>query len=291
MQYIEILSKLFSFFAPIIKFFQKKYYIGESLDSQDVQFDYYPESFESKKMFAYKVSPIPLNSHRNLRKTLSFNLINKTEKPVKVTAVHFEGAKRKILPLDPFIGELPKVLEPFIGELPVSIIIDQLWALAVYTDKRFTHQFSSLFFFDNLKVDLENVVFKLNEGTLIRHKISKKLLAEMEDIFNPVPKISMFPSQETLCSVDGCTNKPDYVVFLYDQYNNGTTFFEQDFTCPFICETHMQENERGIGNAGVGERRRPRSHNQYLYSNQHDAQGYTKYAPLDRIVSLAKDRA
>lgn len=287
MQYFDAILKLFSFFTQAIKLFQKKYYVGEFLNTQDVQFDYYPDSLEDEKMFAFKVSPIPMESRRTLRKTLSFTLINKTDKPVKVTTVQLEGRKKKLLPLDPLVGELPKVLEPFIGEFTVSVIIDQLWAYAVYTDERFAqHTFSSLFFFDNLKVDLENIVFTFNEGSSIRHKISKSLLTEK--VFNPLPKIHKFPLSETKCSVDECANKADYIVFLYDQYNDSSTFFEQDFTCPFLCEVHLQENERGIGNAGVGERRFPRSHYHYPHSNRHDAQGYTKYAPLERITLLSE---
>lgn len=291
MQYIEILSKLFSFLAPIIKLFQKKYYISENFDSLDVKSEYYPELMASEKMFAFKVSPIPMDSHRTIRDTLSFTLVNKTDKPVKVIAIRLEGKKGKIFPFAPITDELPKVLEPFVGELKTSIIIDQLWALAVYTDKRFTHRFSCLFFFDKLKTDLESVVFKLNEGTLIRHKVSKNLLSEMEDSFNPIPKMHNFPAPETQCSVDECANKPDYVVLLYDHGNNGSIFFEQDYTCPFLCESHMQENERGIGNGGVGERRYPRGVYKYPYSNHYMAQGYTKYAPFDRIETLMKDRA
>lgn len=289
MQYLELLSKLLSFFAQISKWFQKKYYVGESLDFHRVNFDYYPEPRDSKPMFAFKVSSIPKNDHNALRNTLTFTLVNKTNKPIKVVAVQFEDKKGKMLPLHPLSIQLPKVLEAFIGDFPVSIIIDQLWAFAVVMDKRFTHPFSSLFFFENLAVNLESVAFKLSDGTLTRHKVSKKMLAEVKKMFNPIPEIPNLPTPETQCSVDGCSNRPDYIVLLYDHYDPEPIFFEQDYTCPFLCEDHMQENERGVGNAGAGERRYPRAFNRYPYSNRFSAQGYTKYSPMDRKITLQKD--
>lgn len=80
----------------------------------------------------------------------------------------------------------------------------------------------------------------------------------------------------TTCSVSNCTNVADYVVMLYDYYREyNETFYNQDYTCPFICSKHMEANERGA----KGERR-PRAYVYYPHTNKHGAQGYTKYEPL-----------
>ena len=52
-------------------------------------------------------------------------------------------------------------------------------------------------------------------------------------------------------------------------------FYEQDFTCPFLCVEHMRENE-----VKANGERRPRGVVHYPFSNQHAAQGYTKYVPV-----------
>jgi hypothetical protein len=79
------------------------------------------------------------------------------------------------------------------------------------------------------------------------------------------------------CSVEGCKN-PAYVeVVLYDVYlADQGVFFEQDFTCPYLCAAHMAENEekaRGV--------REPRGHVSYPFSNKENAQGFTIYRPLE----------
>jgi hypothetical protein len=81
------------------------------------------------------------------------------------------------------------------------------------------------------------------------------------------------------CSVPGCVNHADFEVFLYDYYSPpiNEEFFKQDYTCPFICESHMIENEqKAIG------LRKPRGIVTYPYTNRHFAQGYTKYQPISK---------
>lgn len=86
----------------------------------------------------------------------------------------------------------------------------------------------------------------------------------------------------TLCSVPGCTHSAEYEVYLYDYYDSmNEEFFEQDFTCPFVCEKHMNENELRID----GERQ-PRASPRYPYTNRQWAQGYTKYKPISEIFPL-----
>lgn len=84
------------------------------------------------------------------------------------------------------------------------------------------------------------------------------------------------------CSVAGCNRSPDYEVYLYDYYPaHDEEFFEQDYSCPFLCEGHMDENEQ----KAKGERH-PRGFVEYPYSNCHHAQGYTTYAPLSDVYPL-----
>jgi restriction endonuclease Mrr len=83
----------------------------------------------------------------------------------------------------------------------------------------------------------------------------------------------------TKCCVDGCANPAEYEVILYDYYStHNDTFYEQDFTCPFLCGHHMEENEKNA----KGERK-PRGTVKYPYTNKHIAQGYTKYNPLKEV--------
>ena len=84
----------------------------------------------------------------------------------------------------------------------------------------------------------------------------------------------------TKCSVDGCENLAEYEVALYDEYpTSKTVFFEQDRTCPFICQQHHDINEA----EAVGERV-PRAIVKYPYTNKHRAQGYTKYIPVKEAI-------
>jgi hypothetical protein len=90
----------------------------------------------------------------------------------------------------------------------------------------------------------------------------------------PTKHISYEAGQQ--CSVTGCVRPADYEVYLYDYYpSQNEEFFEQDYTCPFLCDEHMEQNER----EAEGERK-PRGFVRYPFSNQNFAQGYTTYAPL-----------
>ncbi len=84
------------------------------------------------------------------------------------------------------------------------------------------------------------------------------------------------------CSVEGCKRPAEHEVYLYDYYPlSKEEFFQQDRTCPFLCEEHMQQNEREF----QGERR-PRASNWYPFTNRHAAQGYTKYAPISELFPV-----
>lgn len=96
----------------------------------------------------------------------------------------------------------------------------------------------------------------------------------------PTKHISYEAGQK--CSVDGCILPADYEVYLYDFYPfQNEEFFEQDYTCPFLCNEHMELNER----EAKGERK-PRGFVSYPFSKQNFAQGYTTYAPLSDVYPL-----
>ncbi len=78
------------------------------------------------------------------------------------------------------------------------------------------------------------------------------------------------------CSVRGCENTASVRVVLYDVYPlDGSVFFEEDHTCPRLCEQHLLENEEKASGT-----REPRGAVRYPYSNKHGAQGFTIYQPL-----------
>ncbi|WP_020481173.1 hypothetical protein [Methylomonas sp. MK1] len=86
------------------------------------------------------------------------------------------------------------------------------------------------------------------------------------------------------CSAAGCTRLADYEVYLYDYYPfQNEEFFEQDYTCPFLCTEHMEQNEQ----EAIGERK-PRGFVSYPFSKRSFAQGYTTYAPLSDVYPPLK---
>jgi hypothetical protein len=86
----------------------------------------------------------------------------------------------------------------------------------------------------------------------------------------------------TKCHVPGCEALAEFEVYLYDYYPyEDSEFFEQDFTCPFLCGPHMEQNER----EGRGERR-PRGMVYYPFTNLYHGLGYSKYAPLSEVFPL-----
>lgn len=82
----------------------------------------------------------------------------------------------------------------------------------------------------------------------------------------------------TKCSVEGCESEAEYEVILYDDYKSVGEFYEQDFTCPFLCKKHLDINEKDA----EGERK-PRGTVSYPFTNKHLAQGYSKYNQLIEV--------
>ena len=45
------------------------------------------------------------------------------------------------------------------------------------------------------------------------------------------------------CSAPGCSRPATVRVFLNDYYGHGIDFHEVDFSCPYLCDEHMKQNE------------------------------------------------
>ena len=81
------------------------------------------------------------------------------------------------------------------------------------------------------------------------------------------------------CSAPNCSNLADYEVVLYDYYDSiKETFYEQDYSCPFLCHSDMNLNEQSCK-----DERKPRNSCSYIFTNQYHAQGYTKYNPIKEL--------
>jgi len=115
------------------------------------------------------------------------------------------------------------------------------------------------------------------------------------------------------CSVPGCDREAVVEVLLYDLYPDGMgriyhLVCARDYTCPFLCFTHLQENEarcqrcvsvetgtavsaleelltgrppdQGMLELAGRERTYRRVH-AYPFTNQRGAQGFSVYRPLE----------
>lgn len=93
------------------------------------------------------------------------------------------------------------------------------------------------------------------------------------------PKKYVPYTHATKCCAPGCISPAEFEVYLWDFYAYfNEEFFEQDFTCPFLCQNHMEENER----RAEGERV-PRGLVSYPFTNKNFAQGFTKYRPIKEV--------
>jgi hypothetical protein len=80
----------------------------------------------------------------------------------------------------------------------------------------------------------------------------------------------------TKCAVEGCERPAEYIVMLYNYRDElQEEFYEQDQSCPFLCEQHMTENEQqAIGEKISG------SSTTYPHTNKFNKRGFTKYIPV-----------
>jgi hypothetical protein len=129
------------------------------------------------------------------------------------------------------------------------------------------------YLYDNHQIELKHThanaaiaaLFGYNE-----HSLAKALDKE-KGTASPKP-------EKPKCAVANCKNDAVFEVRLYDIYlylHTGEIFDEQDFTCPYLCASHMLENEEQA--EGV---REPRGDVTYPYTNKHDAQGFSIYREL-----------
>jgi hypothetical protein len=82
-----------------------------------------------------------------------------------------------------------------------------------------------------------------------------------------------------VCAAERCSSPAAFEVILYDFYtelSGEEVFWEQDFTCPFLCHRHVRENE-----ASAKGEREPRGFVAYKFTNRHLAQGFSIYRPLN----------
>lgn len=290
---MQILSLVLGALQLIIDVFSRllglstQLHIDERFEETEVGFDCY--TFEVPKgdiLFGFKVSSLPLHRDTANQLSLVLSIVNTSQKPINIRQVSWLTRKRKGLPFH-VVGEerLPARLEEHVGELQLSLPLDEIWAVSMITSGKVTDTLSSLLYFLDLKSELHFIEVEMSNGKSILHKISKSSREFIEEYINREPD-RITKLQQANCYVDGCENRADYIVLLFDHYHNGEVFLEQDFTCPYLCEDHMQENERGRGNAGAGERRYPRGVYDYPYSNQHAAQGFTRYMPIEQMEHL-----
>jgi len=88
----------------------------------------------------------------------------------------------------------------------------------------------------------------------------------------------------TTCSVPGCTSQAYAIPYLFDIYEHGEIFLQQDKTCPFICQAHLAENESKA--EGI---RKPRGTVKYPYTNRKGARGFTVYGPTAEQEQRKRD--
>ena len=87
-----------------------------------------------------------------------------------------------------------------------------------------------------------------------------------------------------MCSVEGCPRRADYEVIFYDVYlhhgGDVDIYYERHNSCPYICQGHLNENER---RAETGlpepELRKYRDHVRYPYASSMGL-GFVIYRPL-----------
>jgi hypothetical protein len=84
------------------------------------------------------------------------------------------------------------------------------------------------------------------------------------------------PPEKPKCCAPDCTRDACFIVYLYDIYpyydGNADIFCQRDYTCPYLCDQHMAENEEKARGT-----REPRGFMQYPYTNRNRANGFTIY--------------
>lgn len=84
------------------------------------------------------------------------------------------------------------------------------------------------------------------------------------------------------CSVDGCASDANYEVVFYDVYPHGEimVFYEPHNSCPYLCQKHLDENERGA-ETGLPDANLRRYRGMVNYPHaQSGGQGFCIYKPI-----------
>lgn len=83
---------------------------------------------------------------------------------------------------------------------------------------------------------------------------------------------------QTKCSVQGCEDLANYDVIFYDVYSSGP-FYEKHESCPYLCDAHMLENEKGA-ETGLDDPQLRKYRGRVKYPHTHSGgQGFVIYRP------------
>jgi len=88
------------------------------------------------------------------------------------------------------------------------------------------------------------------------------------------------------CSVKSCSSNADYEVIFYDvyPYSEVTVSYERHESCPYLCQHHLDENERGAKTGLADENlRRYRGVVDYPHARS-GGQGFCIYKPIRRVA-------
>jgi hypothetical protein len=85
------------------------------------------------------------------------------------------------------------------------------------------------------------------------------------------------------CSVSGCSEEAKYEVIFYDVYldlPDVDVFYERHESCPYLCQQHLNENERELETDLDNRKcREYRGMLTYRHTQSH-GQGFVIYRPL-----------
>jgi len=91
------------------------------------------------------------------------------------------------------------------------------------------------------------------------------------------------------CNVKGCASKAEYEVIFYDVYLHGSevgVYYQRHESCPYLCQHHLTENERGAATDKLGDERLRQYRGKVDYPYTHSGgQGFCIYRPLPRAYA------
>lgn len=283
----DILSSIFGIADKIqSRIPRKQLHIDFALQYVSINYDYFMALGDTSTdvSIGFKMAGLPKGNPTSARLALKVVVINVSPIPIVIKSIQCTGRRAKdVIPVEKIAhSNLPAHLEPHVGEVTAQFLLDEIWAVYMITQHRLTNDLAPLLHYTDLDNSIKRIKIELSNGKTTHETIPDEIRDQISKYVNRPPELSSrYDGQNLRCAVEGCDLRPDYIVLLFDQYNNGGVVLKQDSKCPFLCEKHMQENERGIGNEGSGERRYPRDGSGYYpYSLQNGGQGFTKYYPI-----------